>query len=103
MIYHSTQSNHYLWYLILRGKQEAKKLKHTRIQSSSLFSMVGTIKRKLNSFINIKSNAVRQSNKKAEHLKKHTTKLETLRSLKHTQDKLPPHSQWSKQKKPGED
>ena len=34
MIYHSTHSDDYLWYLILREKKE-KKLKHTRIQSSS--------------------------------------------------------------------
>ena len=31
MIYHSTQSDDYLWYLVLRGK----KLKNTRIQNSN--------------------------------------------------------------------
>ena len=41
MTYQSTQSDHYLSYLILRGKQKKKK-KQTRIQSSSPFLMVGT-------------------------------------------------------------
>ena len=43
MIYHSTKSDDYLWYLIFHRKQrekKKKKLKHTRIQSSSPFSMV---------------------------------------------------------------
>ena len=42
MIYYSFLSDDNLWWLILRGKQKSKKgkkLKHTRIQSSSLFSI----------------------------------------------------------------
>ena len=38
MIYYSSQSNHFFVYVILHEK----KLKHTQIQSSSPFSMVGT-------------------------------------------------------------
>ena len=34
LVYHSTQSNDYLWYQVLREKKN-KKLKHTRLQSSS--------------------------------------------------------------------
>ena len=41
MIYHSTQSDDYFWYLILSEKQKEK----TRIQSSSSVPMVGTTSR----------------------------------------------------------
>ena len=44
MIYHSTQSDDYLWYLIFVENKKRKKLKQTRIQSFSPFSMVGLIR-----------------------------------------------------------
>ena len=41
MIYDSTQSDDYLWYLILRGKQKKEKPKHSIEQSVSPLSMLG--------------------------------------------------------------
>ena len=41
MVHHSTQSDDYLWHLILRGRRK-KINKHTQILSSSPFSLVGT-------------------------------------------------------------
>ena len=57
MIYHSTQSDDCLWYLILRGKQKSK---NTRIQISSPFSMVIKIKKKLQK--NIFANLIKHMN-----------------------------------------
>ena len=36
MIYHSTQSDDYLWYLILRGKQKEKTTTHPNTQKTNL-------------------------------------------------------------------
>ena len=42
MIHHSFQSDDYVWYLILRGKQKEKMyIKHNRKQSSSPFQWSG--------------------------------------------------------------
>ena len=35
MIYHSTQSDYYLWILVSRGKKKKEKMKHTRKKIST--------------------------------------------------------------------